>query len=382
MSDSARAGSPAEPTRQLTTRDIEEGRVQLESAIAIHTCPSCSIQLDDRYHFDCPECGHASRPLSRCRTCDGPLASEVIRYLASSPGGGSVLRLQPGVSCARCGSVGIEEHGLADLERLAGLSSVRLEILPESGIASPERLEVLADADVCGPGEPEEIVKQRDGMTLRIGGPSPLFEAALTVVTEHDPDDIFSPTLSLEPGPPYTPAQRQTFHRLLADVQRELGTPVTCWSASVGLSEEPLVDPVLTEQLMHWSEDSDGSALASYHAVTSGHSPGRFLASVRLLARVVGAAADADFAEALRERVQGLERPPLEILQRLWLCMHPGRTFDEERLYLSMQAFHERYCAVPTTPGARLPWEEPDFEGYSAWLRRLTSALLAEAMPG
>jgi hypothetical protein len=315
-----------------------------------------------------------------CRACGGPLASELIQYVAEGPGGGSVLRPLPGVRCTSCGSVGIEEHELADLDSLAAVSSVPIEILPESGIATPERLEVLADADVCGPGEPEEIVKHREGMTLRVGSPSPLFDAALAVVTEHDPEDIFSPTLSLEPGPPYTPAQRRTFHLLLADVQRELGAPVTCWSASVGLSEEPLIDPVLTEQLMHSRLDLDGSALALYHAVTGGQAPGRFVNSVRLLAKVLGSPGEeSGLGELLRARVQFLERPPLEILQRLWLAMHPGRAFDEQQVYASMQAFHERYSAVPAARhGAPLPWEEPDFEGYAVWLRRLVSALLAE----
>jgi predicted RNA-binding Zn-ribbon protein involved in translation (DUF1610 family) len=381
MAESTDEGSPREPTRRVGSRDIEEGRVRLESDIAVHVCSSCNTELEDRYHFDCPECGHASRPTTSCRACGGPLANELVRYTADGPRGGSVLRLLPGVSCASCGSVGIEEHELGELDRLAALSDTRIEILPESGIASAGRLEVLADADVCGPGEPAEVVKRRDGMTLRIGDPSALFEAALPLVTAHDPRDIFSPTLSLEPGPPYTPAQRRTFHRLLADVQRELGAPVNCWSASVGLSEEPLVDPVLTEQLMQWDEDLDGSALALYHAVTSGHAPGRFLGSVRLLARALGATGNDSLAEALRARVQGQARPPLQILQQLWLAMHPGHAFDEGRVYESMQAFHERYAAATAHRAVPLPWEEPDFEGYAAWLRRLVSALLADSVP-
>lgn len=382
MAENRPAISPREPTRRVVSGDIEGGRVQLESDIAIHVCPSCNTELEDRYHFDCPECAHPSRPTSSCRSCGGPLADELIRYTAEGPGGGSVLRLLPGVSCASCGNVGIEAHELGELDRLAALADSHIEILPESGIASPDRLEVLADADVCGPGEPHEIVKRRDGMMLRIGDPSPLFEAALPIVTAHDPRDIFSPTLSLEPGPPYTPLQRRTFQRLLADVQRELGAPVNCWSASVGLSEEPLIDPVLTEQLMHWSEDLDGSALALYHAVTSGRAPGRFLGSVRLLARVLGAPDDASLPEALRARVQALDPPPQQILQQLWLAMQPGQPFDEHSVYHSMQAFHERYAAAPAHRGVPLPWEEPDFDGYAAWLRRLISALLADAAPG
>jgi predicted RNA-binding Zn-ribbon protein involved in translation (DUF1610 family) len=386
MAESAPLGSAKGPTLRVASRDVDEGRVQLESAVAIHTCPSCHAELADRYHFDCPECGHERQPSSRCRSCGGELASELIEYVAEAVSGGSVVRLLPGVSCRSCASVGVEGHELADLESLAALASTRIEILPERGIASSERLEVLADADVCGSGEPEEIVKRRERMTLRIGEPSALFEAALSVVTRHDPKDIFSPTLSLEPGPPYTPEQRRTVHRLLAEIQRELGTPVTCWSASVGLSEEPLVDPVLTEQLMSWHGDADGSALALYHAIVAGGAPGRFAGSVRLLARVVGAppersdsapGAPSDLGQLLRERIRALANPPLSILQQLWLAIHPGRAFDEEQLYASIQAFHERYAAMPALPGPLLPWEEPDFEGYAAWLRRLTSALLA-----
>jgi hypothetical protein len=205
-----------------------------------------------------------------------------------------------------------------------------------------------------------------------------LFEAALAVVTEQDPQDIFSPTLALEPGPPYSAAQRWTFHRLLAEVQRELGAPVTCWSASVGLAEEPLIDPVLTEQLMQL--DDGGGALALYHAVASGQAPGRFTNSVRLLARVLGVAADGDVTGALRARLGALPVPPFEILQQLWLAMHPGRVFDPERVYGAMAAFHGRYAALdPVGSAPRLPWEEPDYEGYAAWVRRLVSVLLGNA---
>jgi predicted RNA-binding Zn-ribbon protein involved in translation (DUF1610 family) len=382
MEETHGAGPPGEPWLGVTSRDVEEGRVQLESDVAIHRCRSCNTELGDRYHFDCPECGHASRPVSCCRSCGGALASELIRYLAEAPGGGSVLKLLPGVSCAACALTAVEEQELEALEALAACANVPVELLPESGISTRERLEVLADADVCGPGEPEEIVKQRDGMTLRVGSPTPLFEAALAVVTEHDPADIFSPTLSFEPGPPYTAAQRRVFHLLFADLQRELGTPVSCWSASVGLSEEPLVDPVLTEQLMNWSGDPDGSALALYHAITGGQAPGRFVNSVRLLARVLGVHAGQELGEVLRERLERLDPPPLEILQQLWLAMHPGRSFDERQVFASMQAFHARYAAVrDNQAGPRLPWEEPDFDGYAAWLRRLVSALLAST-PG
>ena len=58
--------------------------------------------------------------------------------------------------------------------------------------------------------------------------------------------------------------------------------------------------------------------------------------------------------------------------------MHPGQPFELGRVFSSMAAFHESYSApLDAARGAPLPWEEPDFEGYSAWLRRLISALLA-----
>jgi predicted RNA-binding Zn-ribbon protein involved in translation (DUF1610 family) len=367
-----------EPTLSVSSRDIDEGRIGLEADVAIHVCPSCNTELEDRYHFDCPECDRSGLPVSRCRRCGGALSDELVRYTAEGANG-SVSRALPGVSCRSCAVTGVEAHELEALEALAESVLGPLEVLPELGIATPEALEVLADADVCGAGEPEEIVKQRDGMRLRIGHPSALFESALGVVTEHDPGDIFSPTLSLVPGPPYSHARRRTIQRLLAEVQSELGAPVTCWSASVGLSEEPLVDSVLTAQLVAWDAEHDGMALAVYHAIIAGYAPGRFRNSVRLLEQVLGVAPGAALADRLRERVGTLSRPPLDVLQRLWLAMHPGRAFDERRVYESMQAFQASYDApFDGERGWRLPWEEPDFEGYSAWLRRLTSALLAD----
>jgi predicted RNA-binding Zn-ribbon protein involved in translation (DUF1610 family) len=367
--------APGEPTLVVSSRDLDEGRIGLEADVALHVCPSCNTELEDRYHFDCPECAVSGLPTSRCRRCGGALSDELVRYTAEGESG-SVSRMVPGVSCPRCAVAGVEEHELEALEALAESVQGPLTVLPETGISTPDLLEVLADADVCGPGEPEQIEKQRDGMRLWISHPSALFESALGVVTEHDPSDIFSPTLSVQPGPPYSAAQRRTIQRLLADVQLELGAPVTCWSAGVGLSEEPLIDPVLTEQLLAWDE-SDGMAIALYHAIIADHAPGRFRNTVRLLERVVGGAPGGPLAEAVRLRVGALARPPLGVLQQLWLAMHPGRPFDERRVYDSMEAFHALYDEpFDGARASRLPWEEPDFDGYSAWLRRLVSALL------
>jgi predicted RNA-binding Zn-ribbon protein involved in translation (DUF1610 family) len=377
-SDFAAAPGAASPaTLRVSSRDLAAGRARRESELCVHACRSCSVELADRYHFECPECGHHEPPLSRCRACAGPVSAEWVQYVAHGRARGSVTKFVPGVSCKACGVSAVEEHGLDVLGQLADVARGPLTILPESGIATPEATEVLADADVCGTGEPEQIEKQRDGMRLRVGSPSALFDAALGAITEHDPDDIFSPTLSLEPGPPYSIAQRRTAALLLAEVQRELGAAVTCWSASVGLSEEPLVDPVLTQQLMFLPHDPGAIALGLYHAVTAGHAPGRFLNSVRLLTFVLQPEPGEAWAAALERRVSALGPPPLELLQQLWLAMHPGQPFDAGRVYASMQAFHDRYTApLDTGQGARLPWEEPDFDGYAAWLRRLVSALL------
>jgi hypothetical protein len=377
MTDDAGRASSAQPEWLVTSRDVEAGRVRLESEVALHRCRGCAVEWPDRYHFDCPECGHSGPALTSCRGCGGPLQQRRVRYSAEGPRG-RVLKPLCGVSCPACDVSAVEEHALDALEAVAELAIGSLELLPEAGIFSSEQLEVLADADVCGAGEPEQIEKLADGMRLRIGAPSALFEAALAVVTERDPKDIFSPTLCVEPGPPYSAAQRGTFHRLLAEVQRELGAPVTCWSASVGLGEEPLIDPILTEQLMQL--DDGGGALAIYHAVASGLAPGRFTNTVRLLARVLGVPADGDVTRALRARLEALPVPPLEILQRLWLAMQPGSVFDAERVYAEMAAFHVRYAALdPPGSAPRLPWEEPDYEGYAAWLRQLVSVLVGNA---
>lgn len=361
----------------VTSRDVEEGRVRLAGDVALHRCSACDTTLPDRYHFDCPECGREGRPSTRCRGCAGPLEERLFQYSAEGRRG-RVTKALCGVYCPACDVSAVEEQELDALAAVADVAVGSLELLPEAGIFSAERLEVLADADVCGAGEPEQIEKRGGGMRLRVGSPSALFETALAVITEQDPKDIFSPTLLVEPGPPYSVAQRHRFHLLLAEVQRELGAPVSCWSASVGLAEEPLIDPVLTEQLMEL--DDQGVALSLYHAIASGHAPGRFLGSVRLLARVLAVPADGDVTGALCARLALLPEKPLDLLQRLWLAMHPGRVFDEERVYDSMRAFHARYAELPPAGNPpRLPWEEPDYEGYGAWLRRLVSALLASA---
>ena len=75
--------------------------------------------------------------------------------------------------------------------------------------------------------------------------------------------------------------------------------------------------------------------------------------------------------------VEQRDRRPLPVLEQLWRAICPGRAFDEPLIYTAMQEFHAR-CAEPVADprGAPLPWEQPDHEGYGAWLRRLVSELL------
>ena len=366
----------------ISSIDVQRGQVPLDGDVAIYSCQSCDAELSDRYHLDCPRCGARGCPVARCRGCGAKLGPRSFRFVSVGAAGPRVVKHLTGVCCTGCGVSGIEGHELdvlaelAASPELAGLSEP-LEIIPEMGYFTPQRLEVLADADVGGADELEQVEKRANGMVLRIAGPSAVFDAALGAITDHDPGDIFSPTLTLTPGPPYGREQRATYHRLLAEVQRELGSAVTCWSASVGLSEEPLVDPVLAEQLIGWSGDPDGRALALYNAILAGHAPGRLSNGIRLLERVLDDPEPAHFAEALRAAVERRGRRPLPVLEQLWRALCPGRAFDEERVYGAMQEFHGR-CAQPTADerGAPLPWEQPDHEGYSAWLRRLVSELL------
>jgi predicted RNA-binding Zn-ribbon protein involved in translation (DUF1610 family) len=389
-------------TLVITSEDLASGKATLEAELALHVCAQCQAELPDRYHFDCPECGHARAPVSRCRTCSGSLRQELVRYVAHGGNGGTATQLLPGVTCLNCGVSGVEDQQLADLDELADAAPHALFFLPEAGIYTSEQLEVLVDAEVSGPGEPDEVIKGQNGMSLRVGSASPLFEMALSVVTEQEPGDIFSPTLQVTPGPPYTAEQRRDFHLLLAQIQRELGSAVSCWSASVGLSEEAPIDPILTEQLMAWEADRDGAALALYHAIVTDHAPGRFLNSVRLLelvlqrgledevvrARRDASLGDADFAQLvhtfsadpttrLRRAIQSRGSAALPILQRLWQAMHPGRSFDEAQVYAAIVAFPESYRAsLSAPPYLGLPWETPDFDGYAQQLRRLISAIL------
>jgi len=374
--------APPPELPSISSIDVAGGHVPLDADVAIYSCASCDAELSDRYHLDCPRCGARGCPLARCRGCRATLGPRAFQFVSVGPAGVQVRKQLTGVHCPGCGVSGIEGHELDVLAELASCSELAgaagpLEIIPEMGYFTPQRLEVLADADVGGAEEPEQVEKRASGMVLRIASPSVVFEAALAAITDHDPRDIFSPTLTLTPGPPYGREQRATFHRLLAEVQRELGSAVTCWSASVGLSEEPLVDPVLAEQLIEWSGDREGRSLALYNGILAGHAPGRLLSSIRLLERVLGDPEPARFAETLRAAVEQRGRHALPVLEQLWRAICPGRAFDEPLVYAAMQEFHAR-CAEPPADerGAPLPWEQPDHEGYGAWLRRLVSELL------
>jgi hypothetical protein len=391
-----------EVTLNITSADLAMGKASLESELALHSCARCKLELPDRYHFDCPECGHGQVPSSCCRSCGGGLRQELVCYVALGPGGGTATKLLPGVSCVACGISAVEDHELPELDALADTPGRQLFFLPEAGIYTPELLEVLVDAEVGGAGEPEEVVQQLGEMSVRVGSASELFDAALGVVTHQDPADIFSPTLQVTPGPPYSAAQRRDLHILLARVQRELGSPVSCWSASVGLSEEASIDAVLTEQLMSWEGDRDGTALALYYDIVTGAPPGRFQSTLRLLELVlerclerdviqarhdasVGAedfallvqTFHADLATRLCRRVRAMQHVPLPLLQRLWIAMHPGLSFDEPRVYAEIVAFRARHAErVLASPSLQLPWEAPDFDGFGRQLLQLVSAIL------
>lgn len=390
-------------TLELTSGDLAAGQARLEAELAVHKCEKCDGVFSDRYHFDCPECGHEGLPVSRCRDCAGSLHPERVRYVAEGPSGGQVTKILAGVSCRACGVSGVEHHQLEKLDELAALLDEPLHFLPEVGLYTPSLLEVLADAEVASSGAPDEISKQMNGLAVRIGNPSELFDAALDLVTEHEPGSLFSPTLQVSPGPPYSPAQRRDFQVLLGQIQSDLGAPVVCWSASVGLSEDPPIDSVLMDQLMSWEADADGQVLACYHDVVADRAPGRFLNSVRLLElvlarrgaqQVLAARRDPEVSDAalaelvhalsldleaqLRRALSDLRPAPHDILQRLWLSLRPGRELDPSAVVGAIAAFPQLYLQrrEREREGVSLPWEEPDFDGYARELQKLISAIL------
>lgn len=389
--------APPAASLELTSSDLAEGRASLESEIAVHHCSSCGAALADRYHLDCPECGHDGPPSTRCGACSGSLRPERVRYIAKASSGGEVTKVLAGVTCETCGVYGVEHHQLDKLAELAEMLDEPLQFLPEVGIYTPGMLEVLADAEVACPGAPDEIAKEHDGLSMRIGNPSDLFDAALDLVTEHEPGAVFSPTLRVTPGPPYTAAQRRALHVLLGQIQCDLAAPVVCWSASVGLSDDPPIDTVLMEQLSSWQADPGRLGLALYNDIVADRAPGRFLNTVRLLELVL---ARRGRGEALEERasrlhttsevgeqisrlgsqlsgaVCSLKPTASSILQRLWLTLRPGHEFDEGAVCAAAAQFPQSYLEQPEGEGPRLPWEEPDFDGYARELQKLISALL------
>jgi predicted RNA-binding Zn-ribbon protein involved in translation (DUF1610 family) len=405
MSEHDLEALPAAATIEITSRDLAAGAAALEADIAAHACSGCGAQFADRYHFDCPECGQVGSLSSRCRSCSGSLLAERVYYVAYGPRGGTASKILPGVTCLTCGVSGVEHHWLAKLDELAAMLGTSLHFLPEAGIYTPAMLEVLADADVSAPGAPDEVAKQGNGMSVRVGSPSALFDAALEVVIEREPGNVFSPTLQVTPGPPYGAAQRREFHVLLGQIQRDLGAPVVCWSASVGLSDDPPIDAVLTEQLTSWEADAHGSVLALYHDIVADRAPGRLRNSVRFLelvlerqrveriarARRDARVTDADFralvegfsldlGAQLRQSIRSLPERPLDILQRLWLTMRPGKSFDEGEVYDAIVSFPESHAHKRDGQGPRLPWEEPDFDGYARELQKLVSAMLDNSL--
>jgi hypothetical protein len=392
-----------EATLQITSQDLALGMAKVEAELALHTCRHCNAEMSDRYHFDCPECGHEQPPVSSCRSCSGELQPEVVRYVASGSSGGTVTKMLAGVTCQRCGVSAVEHHQLLELDALARRSDQALHFLPELGIHTPLLLEVLVDAEVSGPGEPSEVIKQSGGLSVRVGSPSALFVAALELVTEQNADDLFSATLQVTPGPPYSAPDRRQLQLLIAQLQVELDAPLACWSASMAVSEDAPIDPVLTEQLSSWASDRDRTGLALYNAIVRNKPPGRFSSSFRLLELVlqrrleeeIAAARDApapnaDFkllvrscsmtlSDKLSRQIRSMPAPPLETLQRLWLRMRPGLAFDESKVYDVIASFRRLYADwAAAEQSLVLPWEEPDFDGCVPPILGLISAILEQ----
>jgi hypothetical protein len=182
-----------------------------------------------------------------------------------------------------------------------------------------------------------------------------------------------------------------------------LDAPLTCWSASTAVSEDPAIDPVLTDQLASWASDRDRKGLALYNDIVRNKLPGRFLSSFRLLELVLqrrleeeiaaardAPAPDAEFqllvrscslglSDKLRRQIRSMPVPPLETLQRLWLTMRPGLAFDEAKVYDVIASFRELYIDwVAVEPSLVLPWEEPDFDGCVQPILGLISAILEQ----
>lgn len=295
-----------------------------------------------------------------------------------------------------------------ELDTFAASLPDGFKLLPEVGIYWPNYLEVFAQSlDFYEEDEP--ITHRSRGMRIRFGKQGQLFKRSLDYVTNYDSGDYghdISTTLRISPGPPYTLAQRQTLHILLARLRQRLEGPLEFWTVHfdtsvMGNSEDTA--KALLSTIERCPADKDRQILALANTTVNNIVPGKFVNSYRLLETVLERLIEEDIRNQrwqkdvedtvfltlartqnsalktkLRLRVEGLNPYPEPLLRQIWRILRPGHTFHKTEIFAEIAKFRNTNVHGATAKPNKLilPWEIPPFDLFVDSLLVLIALML------
>lgn len=392
------------------------GVTLLEGQDLLPMCPRChATQAWNR--TKCTNCGEQKPPILACNACSEPLVNFEVEYTATSENQSQVTARFPAYRCPKCSHIFLLKRYPDNLDAFIATTPTRYRVIPEVGISSDDSLEVFvcqnphSGAILCETPKTPPIHKQANGMTMRFGTHSELFEQSLSYITNYEEeqhDEIVSPTLYIEPGPPYSIDQRRTLHMLLSLMRLELGTPISFRSVHFGKVSDKEKEHTFRQLLslvLQWPFDTDKRALALANAICNDEHPGFFVNAFRLLdivlnrlidddiqrARwdkeisdqyflVAAKIYDSDFASKLKWRLDLLPNMPKSLLRDIWRVVQPSKGFNPDEVFteIALASDVNRHGKCLLNDEIILPWEKPAFDFFANRLLKLIIMILQE----
>jgi hypothetical protein len=324
--------------------------------------------------------------------CDESLESVALDYEARSSGGHRYVEAIPGDQCPNCSTVFVYEHFVEELDEFVKSVPHDLEIIPEVGIQTSEGVEVLVQivSEEIGPAFECEVESASiAGLRVAVGGQSDLFRKCLDHVTAYGTSDYgheWSPTLHIQPGPPYSVDQRREIQVLLSRLCRSSGAFLTFWSVNFEPPWKDEASPLkkLGQILESSPIDEDRVCLPLVNNIAAGLEPSRFVNAFRLLETVVNRSLEhrirsarfdqsvdhsaflglmrllqADLKTRLREAVKGKTGDPTPILKKAWRVLEPRRGYSQGEIFdlLARVRNYSVHSPANAEEAVMLPWE-------------------------
>ena len=369
-------------------------------------CSCCSAEMAWKFP-GCSACGTLEPPLLICPDCDRSVESATLDYRAVGSTGNQYLTTIAGDQCPNCLKTFAYWSFVSELDDFIESVPHDLKILPEIGVQTSERLEVLVS--VLG-DETEGQVNSDvvSGLSVEVGPQSELFQKCLERITVYDTGDYgheFSQTLVVCPGPPYSAEHRQEIQLLLSRLCRSLGISLDFWSINFEPPWHDVDAPLQTiaAVLETCPLDQDRVCLALVNQITAGAEPNKLVNTFRLVETVTNRILDralqkarfdtnvthevflnkvrllqADLKTRLRHVVADTAGNPDPILRKLWRLLEPRARYSGDEVFHRIARFRNRAVHAPgnTNDNIALPWEAKPFRQAANHILELVAYLL------